>query len=109
MSEERYAVVLVTAGNVEEARKIAESIVSQNLAACCNIVPQIESIYRWEGKIEKDAETLMIIKTRKSHEKKLIDKIKELHSYDVPEIIFLPIEGGNTDYLKWIGESTSGK
>lgn len=98
-------VVLSTAGSVEEARKIARYLVEQQLAACVNIVPQIESIYRWEGKIESSREWLLLIKTTAANFWKVREAIGEMHSYDVPECIAIGIEDGGADYLQWIGES----
>jgi len=100
----RYAVVLITAANINEARKIAVATVKERLAACAGIVEKIESLYWWQGKVNKSDEVLLIMKTKMSLAKKLIKKVKSLHSYKVPEIIFLPITTGNPDYLKWIGD-----
>ncbi len=97
--------VLTTAGSEEEARKIARALVERRLAACVNIVPQIESIYRWEGKVEEAQEWLLVIKTTGAAFDRVRDAIKELHSYEVPECICISIENGSPDYLKWIGES----
>ncbi len=102
----KYTVVFVTAANKKEARKIADGVVKEHLVACVNIVEKIKSIYRWQGKIEKSTEMLLIMKTKISLSKKLIKKVKSLHSYTVPEIIFLPIIDGNPDYLKWIEDET---
>ncbi|MFH0947807.1 MAG: divalent-cation tolerance protein CutA [Elusimicrobiota bacterium] len=104
----KYAVVFVTAANIKEARKIAEQVVKERLVACVNIVEKIKSIYWWQGKIEKSHESLLIMKTRLRLAKKLIKKVKSLHSYTVPEIIFIPIIDGNPDYLKWIENETNG-
>lgn len=98
-------VVLSTAGSEEEARKIARYLVEQQLAACVNIVPQIESIYRWQGKVESSREWLLLIKTTAANFSKVRDAIGELHSYDLPECIALSIEDGSADYLRWIAES----
>ena len=106
MPRSSYAIGFVTASSMMEAEKIASGIVESGLAACCNIVPHIHSIYTWKGKVEKNAESLIIIKTRKSLRGKLVEKVKSLHSYEVPEVIFIDIENGSPDYLKWIGEST---
>ncbi len=109
MARAQFSVALVTTSGIDEARKIAADLVEKNLAACCNIIPKVESIYRWEGKVENDAEALMIVKTRASFEKKLIKRVRELHSYSVPEVIFLSIHDGNPDYIKWLAQSTSAK
>ncbi len=99
-------VVIVTASNEEEAAKIGKALVEERLAACANIVPKIRSIYRWEGKVQDDPEALMLIKTTDDLFEALIKRVKELHSYSVPEIIALPIGAGSSDYLSWIEEST---
>jgi periplasmic divalent cation tolerance protein len=97
--------VLTTAGSEAEARKIAENLVERKLAACVNIVPRIHSVYRWEGKVESAEEYLLLIKTSKSREKQVSSAIRELHSYELPECIAVPIESGSVEYLKWLGES----
>ncbi len=99
--------VLTTAGSKEEARKIARALVERRLAACVNVVPQIESIYRWEGKVEEAQEWLLVIKTTGSAYEGVRDAIKELHSYQVPECICISIEDGSPDYLNWIADSVN--
>ena len=99
-------VVYITASSEEEAAKIAHSLVEAKLAACVNIVKNIRSIYTWQGKVEDEAEVLMIAKTQKKHFSALSSKVKELHSYSVPEIIALPIIDGAEDYLKWLKDAT---
>ncbi len=99
-------IVFITAPNEDEAAQIAKSLVEAKLAACVNIIKNIRSIYRWQGKIEDDTEVLMIAKTQKRLFNTLSKKVKELHSYDVPEIIALPIVEGSEDYLKWLKEVT---
>jgi periplasmic divalent cation tolerance protein len=97
--------VLTTAGSHEEARQLANALVERRCAACVNIVPHIESIYRWEGKIEQAEEWLLLIKTTEAAFERLRETIRELHSYRVPECISLPIEAGSIPYLNWIEES----
>lgn len=99
-------VVFITASNEEEASKIAKALVEARIAGCVNIVRNIRSIYSWQGKIEDESEVLMIVKTRKSLFDSLSTKVKELHSYTVPEIIAIPIITGSEDYLKWLKEVT---
>jgi periplasmic divalent cation tolerance protein len=99
--------VLTTAGSKEEARKIARALVERRLAACVNVVPQIESIYRWEGKVEEAQEWLLVIKTTGAAYEGVRDAIKELHSYQVPECICISIENGSPDYLNWIADSVN--
>jgi periplasmic divalent cation tolerance protein len=99
-------VVLVTCGSANEARKIARAVVEQRIAACANIVTTpVQSIYRWKGRVESAKEFLLIIKTTQARFAKLEAAIKRLHSYDVPEIIALPIACGAANYLTWISES----
>ncbi len=98
--------VFVTVTNEDEAAIIARAVVEAKLAACANITGNIRSIYSWQGKVEDDSEVLMILKTRQDLFEELSEKIKELHSYDVPEIIALPIIMGSKDYLTWIKDST---
>jgi periplasmic divalent cation tolerance protein len=102
-------VVLMTAPKEEEAAKIAMALVGNRLAGCVNMIGPIRSIYSWQGKIEDDKEVLLIAKTAKRLFKRLVKKVKELHSYTVPEIIAIPIVEGDTDYLKWLKEATSRK
>jgi periplasmic divalent cation tolerance protein len=97
--------ILTTAGNESEARKIAEALVGRSLAACVNIVPRIHSIYRWEGKVESAEEYLLLIKTANIRAKEVEAAVAELHSYDLPEVVVISIEGGSQAYLNWITES----
>jgi len=101
-----YGVVFVTCAK-RQSKEIAHKIVQEKLAACVNIIPEITSIYTWEGKLEEDNENLLIIKTRADLFEQLKERIKSMHSYEVPEIIFLPIKMGYEQYLDWIKESTS--
>jgi periplasmic divalent cation tolerance protein len=98
-------VVLTTAGSQDEARKIASALVERRLAACVNILPQMESIYRWQGKVESATEWLLIIKTEVGVFRRLRDAVQELHSYDVPECIMLEVTHGSGPYLQWIKEN----
>ncbi|KAL6641146.1 hypothetical protein ACP70R_019327 [Stipagrostis hirtigluma subsp. patula] len=99
-------VVYVTVPNREAGKKLAGSIISEKLAACVNIVPGVESVYWWDGKVQSDAEELLIIKTRESLLDALTEHVKANHEYDVPEVIALPIKGGNQKYLEWLKNST---
>jgi periplasmic divalent cation tolerance protein len=100
-------IVLTTAGSEEEARKIARHLVEQKLAACANIIPRVESIYRWQGKIESAQEWLLIIKTTAVRFPAVRDAICALHSYDLPECIAFSVEDGSLPYLKWLEESVT--
>jgi periplasmic divalent cation tolerance protein len=98
-------IVLTTTSSVEEGKKIAQALVERRLAACVNIIPKIESVYRWEGKIEEAKEVLLLIKTTERAFARLRDAICELHSYQVPECISLNVDDGTAPYLQWIEES----
>jgi len=104
--KKQASVVLVNAGNAQQAETIAQSLVSEKLAACVNIVSPIRSIYRWKGEVQTETEHMMIIKTRANLVAKVEARVRELHSYEVPEVIALPIDAGSKPYLDWIFEST---
>jgi periplasmic divalent cation tolerance protein len=99
-------IVLSTAGSEQEAHKIAHILVKRRLAACVNIVPRVQSIYRWKGEIESAQEWLLLIKTRADKFPAVRDAIGELHSYEVPECIVLEIEDGSLPYLQWLEKAT---
>ena len=105
MNEAR--IVLTTAGSAAEARKIAQALVERRLAACVNIVPQIESVYRWQGKVESATEWLLVIKTQAEAFDRVRDAIQELHSYELPECVMLKVDAGSQQYLQWINDSVS--
>lgn len=97
-------VVFCTCANDDEASRLAEALVEQRLAACVNLLPPVRSIYRWQGNIETALEVLLLIKTNQSRLEALCERIVELHSYDTPEIIALPVEHGLEKYLTWLRE-----
>ncbi|RPI33577.1 MAG: divalent-cation tolerance protein CutA [Nitrospiraceae bacterium] len=101
-----YIIVFVTAASEEEGARIGQTIVGERLAACVNIIRSIRSIYRWQGRIEDGQEILLIIKTKGLLFEDLKKRVKELHSYSVPEIIAFPVVGGDEQYLNWLGEET---
>jgi periplasmic divalent cation tolerance protein len=101
--------VFVMAGNEAEASTIARTLVEEQLAACVNVIAPVRSIYRWRGAIEESSECLLLIKTRAAHYAKLERRIKQMHSYEVPEIIAVPLVQGSKDYLKWIADSTGSR
>ncbi len=105
MSDKR--VVLTTAGSVEEANKIADALVQRRLAACTNVVGPISSVYRWKGKVEHAQEWLLVLKTTAEVVDAVGDAIKDLHSYELPECVALPIESGSEAYLEWVGENVT--
>lgn len=97
-------VLFITTGTDEEAHRIAEVLINQRKVACINIVPGVNSLFLWQGKPDSAQESLLIVKTKASLLNEITALVKGLHSYDVPEIIALPIVGGNQDYLDWIGQ-----
>jgi periplasmic divalent cation tolerance protein len=103
-----YVVILVTAPDAKQAAAIASKLLNGKLVACANVVPGISSTFWWEGEIDSADEVLVIMKTRAGLLDAVIGAVREVHSYDVPEIIALPIVGGNADYLKWIDEAVGG-
>lgn len=101
-----YLVILITCPNIEEANKIASLLIGKKLAACVNIISGVNSLFHWQGKIDKAEEILLLAKSRKSLFPKIAATVLKNHSYDTPEIIALPITLGNKKYLDWIGKST---
>ena len=106
-SSEKLCWVYMTAGSFEEAKRIGQILVGQNLAACVNLLENMTSIYKWQEKLEESQEVIMIAKTRKTLMPKLIETVNSLHSYDCPCILELPIQGGNPDFLSWIERKTA--
>jgi len=107
MKSRDYIVVLVTASSAQEADRIASVLLESKVAACVNITGQIRSLFWWEGKIDQAQEMLLVIKTKEVLLEEVIRLVRENHSYDVPEVIALPIVGGNPAYLEWIDTVTS--
>jgi periplasmic divalent cation tolerance protein len=101
-----YIIIYITTASVNEAKKIGRALVEEKLAACSNIISPIRSIYSWQGKICDDKEALMVLKTRKQLFKQIVKRVEKLHSYDVPEIIAMPIIEGSSKYLSWLNEET---
>jgi len=99
-------VVLITCPNQEVGETIGHALVEERLAACVNVIPGLRSIYRWEGKICRDPEVLLLIKTRRARLAALTRRVKTLHPYSVPEVIALPLAGGSSPYLAWVRKST---
>ena len=104
-----YMVAFSTAPSIEEARRIAHDVVENRLAACVNLVTGIVSVYEWEAEIHEDPEVLLVMKTREALVRRLIARIVEIHPYDCPEVVVLPILGGNKAYLDWIETVTGEK
>jgi periplasmic divalent cation tolerance protein len=103
---EKILLALSTFPDAETARQISEQLVTGRFAACANILPSVESIYRWKDNIESGNETLVFFKLSEERQSAFQDKLRALHPYDVPEIIFVPVEGGLQEYLKWVSENS---
>ncbi len=101
-----HIVIYITTGSISEAKKIGRTLVEEKLVACSNIISPIRSIYSWQGKICDDKEALMILKTRKKLFTQIVKRVEKLHSYDVPEIIAMPIIEGSSKYLSWLNKET---
>jgi periplasmic divalent cation tolerance protein len=100
-----FQIVLCTCVDREQAERIADRLIEQHLAACVNILPGVQSIYRWQGAVESAAEVLMLIKTDSAHSNEVQSTIAGLHSYEVPEFLILPVSGGSEAYLAWLKAS----
>lgn len=106
MAESTYVLVLTTLPSNFEARTFARPLVEERLAACVNILPEMRSVYRWQGKVEDEPERQVFIKTTRNRLVALWERVRALHPYDVPEFVVLPIVEGNDVYLRWIADST---
>ena len=104
MKQTGKVVIFITTSSEQEARKLADQLLTKRKAACVNIVSKVDSSFWWQGKLDSARESLLIIKTRASLLHEVIELVKSVHSYEVPEIIALPIIGGSEDYLKWIDD-----
>jgi len=102
MQQSGYIVVLITAKDPEEAQKISGALLKRRQAACVNIVPQVDSRFWWQDKLDSAKESLLIVKTRESLLPDIVKSVKKLHSYRIPEIIALPVVGGSQEYLDWL-------
>lgn len=100
-------VVLVTAPDREVAETLVRRLVEEGVVACGNILPGITSIYRWQGKVERSTEVLVVFKTTPPGADRLIERVPELHPYEVPEVLVVPVEGGHSPYVKWIDDNVS--
>ena len=107
MEELTYIVIFITTATAEEAQQISQVLLNQRKAACVNIVPGVSSLFWWRDKLDSAQESLLIVKTKAALLPEIISLVKEVHRYEIPEIIALPIVGGNQDYLEWIGKSVA--
>lgn len=101
-------VVLMTAASPEEAERLAQTLVADRLAACVNIVPGVTSVYRWQSRVQRDQEWLLMAKSRRDRLADLVRRVRAIHSYQVPEVIALPIVGGSQAYLHWLDQEVGG-
>jgi periplasmic divalent cation tolerance protein len=108
MSGDDPIIVFMTAPNGEEATRLADLVIGAHLAACVQILPEMESVYRWQGKIERQSEILLIAKTTAAKFADLEREVRALHSYDTPEIVAVPLVAGSAPYLKWLAETLNG-
>ncbi|MTW22193.1 divalent-cation tolerance protein CutA [Allochromatium palmeri] len=99
-----YRLILCTCPDQNTALRLAEALVEERLAACASLVPGLTSVYRWDGRIQHDSEVLLLIKSVEACVEPLTERLRQLHPYDVPEIIALPIVSGSSDYLNWVSE-----
>ncbi len=99
-----YVVIYVTAESPEQAKKIAKTLVEERLAACVNVVERVHSVYWWEGRVQEAEEALLVVKSLKSLVDRVAERVKELHTYTVPEVVAVEVCGGNRDYLRWVSE-----
>ncbi|WP_457570763.1 divalent-cation tolerance protein CutA [Desulfovulcanus sp.] len=97
----------ITAKDLAEAKKIGQVLVGERLAACVNILDGMLSMYWWQGKLEKSQEVVIITKTKEELKESLLERVKEIHSYDCPCVVFLPVQGGNKEFLDWINAETN--
>ena len=102
MEPSPYIVLFITTATAEEAQRISRALLEQKRVACVNIVPRVSSSFWWQDKLDSAEESLLIVKTKASQLNEIVTIVKEIHSYDIPELIALPIIGGNQDYLDWI-------
>jgi len=104
MNQTERLVVFITVSGEEEGRKIARLLVGERMAACVNILPGVDSVFWWKGKIDSEQESLLIVKTKAALFPEVVDLVKSAHSYEVPEIVAMPIVAGNEDYLEWLDQ-----
>ena len=107
IERDQAIVVFMTAANREEARRLAEMLVDRRLAACVQIMPEMESVYRWQGKIERQQEVLLIAKTVSAKFAELETEVRRVHSYETPEIVAFPLTAGSRPYLEWLNASVA--
>jgi periplasmic divalent cation tolerance protein len=97
-----YSIVYITTSGISESKKIAEKLLEEKLACCVNIIPSVESMYLWKGKIEEDSESIMVVKTKSLHVEAVIKMVENLHSYETPCVLEITVNNGSNNYLKWM-------
>jgi periplasmic divalent cation tolerance protein len=102
-----YVLAYITAADMDEAEKIGKVLVENRLAACVNVFPFMQSMYMWKGSLEKAQESVIIAKTTEKLKDRLVEQVKKSHSYECPCVLFLPVAGGNPEFLRWIEEETA--
>lgn len=107
-TETRIVTLLTTTTSIEEASRIARVLVRERLAACANIIPRISSVYRWDGEVQEEEETMLVIKTTATQLDALEARVVELHSYDVPELLCIPVVAGHQPYITWVNSEVEG-
>lgn len=107
MTEQPFVMLYITTSSQEESIRLGKAMVEEKLAACANVLPQMLSVYQWKGSLQEDRESVLLLKTRASFFEKVSKRMEELHSYECPCILCLPIEKGNQKYLDWLEEQTS--
>ena len=105
MNEAPEARVILSTAPVDGAGSIARSLVQERLAACVNVIPAVQSVYRWEGRVQNDEEALLVIKSVSGRIDELMSRLTQLHPYDVPEVLVLPVDGGSGRYLEWVSDA----
>jgi periplasmic divalent cation tolerance protein len=105
MADQKILLALSTFPDRETAQRVSNQLVTEKFVACANILPQVESVYRWDGKIENGTETLVFFKVSEERQAAFQEKLRSLHPYNVPEIIFIPVSSGLPDYLRWVAEN----
>lgn len=109
ITKNKIIIIFVTVPDQKEGRRISKEILTSRLAACVNIIPGIQSMYQWKGKIVQEKEAMLVLKTTRSRYRKLEQKIKQLHSYEVPEVIAIPIIYGSPQYIEWVAKEVLDK
>jgi len=104
---EKAVLILVTAGGRDDAERLGEGLIVQHLAACCNVIPTVASFYYWDGQLQRDHESLLLIKTLESLAEKVEEYVRTHHGNELPEILQVPIEGGSSAYLSWLEEQVA--